>query len=68
MAKFRVQMVDAYTDEVLEIDDEIFDNEEDAEEYALECSSNFSVGADVFADAGRSYISPDDVDFVVEEF
>ena len=67
MAKYIVQMVDAYTDEVLETMDETFDNEEDAEEYALECGGDFAEGADVLEDAGRDFMDPDSVDFVVVE-
>lgn len=38
MSKFIVQMVNAYTGDVLDTEDEIFDNEQDAEDYARECS------------------------------
>lgn len=37
MPKFIVQMIDAYTREILDTEDEVFDNEENAEEYACEC-------------------------------
>ncbi len=67
MSKFIVQMVDAYTREVLETEDEVFDNEQDAQDYADECGGAFAEGADVLSMSGRSYIDPDDVDFVVEE-
>ena len=67
MAKYIVQMVDANTDEVLETLDEVFKTEEEAEEYALEYSSDFSAGADVLEDAGRDFIDPDDVEFIVVE-
>ncbi len=67
MPKFIVQMVDAYTREVLETEDEVFDNEHDAQDYAGECGGAFAEGADVFSMSGRSYIDPDDVEFVVEE-
>lgn len=65
MTKFRVQMVNKYTLEVLDDDDTEFDNLEDAEAYCLECSSNFATGAEVLDDAGRSFEDPDEVDFVV---
>lgn len=67
MSKFLVQMVDAYTREVLETQDEVFDNEQDAEEYACECGGAFAVGAEVLSLAGRDYTPRDEVDFVVEE-
>lgn len=67
MPKFLVQMVDAYTREVLETQDEVFDNERDAEEYACECGGAFAEGAEVLSLAGRDYTPGDEVDFVVEE-
>lgn len=65
MTKFGVQMVNKYSLEVLDNEDKEFDNLEDAERYCLECNLNFSEGADVLDDAGRSSEDPDDVDFVV---
>ena len=47
MLKFIVQMIDAYTGEVLSTEDEIFENEGEAEDYARECKNNFAEGADV---------------------
>lgn len=67
MSKFIVQMVNAYTREVLDTEDEIFDNEQDAEAYARECGGAFAEGAEVLDLAGRAYTPPEDVDFVVEE-
>lgn len=67
MPKFIVQMIDAYTREVLETEDEVFDNERDAKDYACECGGAFAEGAEVFSLAGRSYTPPEDVEFVVEE-
>ncbi|MBQ4095316.1 MAG: hypothetical protein IJC65_02700 [Oscillospiraceae bacterium] len=67
MAKYIVNMVDAYTREVLETEDEVFDTEEEAEEYACECGGAFATGAEVLMLSGRDYIPPEDVEFVVEE-
>ena len=67
MSKFIVQMVNAYTREVLDTEDEIFDNEQDAEAYARECGGAFAESAEVLELAGRAYTPPEDVDFVVEE-
>lgn len=67
MSKFRVNMVDADSGEILETMDEIFDNEEDAEEYACDCGGAFAEGAQVLSMSGRDYTDPDDVEFVVEE-
>lgn len=67
MSKFIVQMVNAYTGEVLDTEDDIFDNEQDAEAYARECGGAFAEGAEVLDLAGQAYTPPEDVDFVVEE-
>lgn len=67
MPKFIVQMVDVYTREVLDTEDEVFDNEQDAEDYACECGGAFAEGAEVLSLAGRDYTPREDVDFVVEE-
>ena len=67
MIKYIVQMIDKYSGEVLDTDDEEFDTYEEADEYSLVCSSNYSTGAEVLKLAGRSFGSPGDVDFVVEE-
>lgn len=60
-------MIDKYSGEVLETDDEEFDTYEEADEYSLVCSSNYSTGAEVLELAGRPFDDPDDVDFVVDE-
>ena len=67
MPKYVVQMVNAYTGEVIETLDEIFDNERHAEEYACECGGAFSEGADVLSMSGEEYTPRDAVEFVVEE-
>ena len=67
MPKFIVQMVDAYTREVLNTEDEVFDNEQDAEDYACEYGGAFAEGAEVLSLAGRDYTPREDVDFVAEE-
>ena len=45
----------------------ILHNEQDAEDYARECSGAFAEGAEVLDLAGQAYTPPEDVDFVVEE-
>lgn len=67
MPKYIVCLVDAYTREIIETEDEVFDNEGDAEAYSLECGSAFSEGAEVLAMAGREFIPREDVDYVVIE-
>lgn len=66
MSKFIVQMIDAYTREVLNTEDEIFDNEQDTEDYACECGGAFAEGAEVLSLAGRDYTPSEDVEFIVE--
>lgn len=66
MSKFIVQMIDAYTREVLNTEDEIFDNEQDAEDYACECGGAFAEEAEVLSLAGRDYTPSEDVEFIVE--
>lgn len=67
MPKFIVQMVDAYTREVLNTEDKIFDSERNALDYACECSSAFAEGAEVLSLSGHDYTLPEDVDFIVDE-
>lgn len=67
MSKFIVQMLDAYTGEVLDTDEEVFDSQEVAQDYADEWGSNFSVGAEELRLRGRDYTPREDVEFVVEE-
>lgn len=66
-SKYVVQRVDAYTGKVLETEEEVFDNEEDAEEYACECGGNYAEGAEVLDCANRAYDIPEDSYFVVTE-
>ncbi len=67
MPKYIVQMVNAYSGEVIETLDEVFDNEYEAESYACECGGAFSEGADVLSMSGEEYTAREDVNFVVEE-
>ena len=67
MPKYRINMVDADSGDVLETMDKIFDNEEEAEDYACECGGAFAEGAEVLSMSGRDYADPDEIDFVVEE-
>jgi len=61
MVKYIVQMVDKYSGEVLDTEDEEFDTYEDADEYSLVCSSNYAAGAEVLELAGEDFGNPDDV-------
>ena len=60
-------MINKFSGEVLDTEDEEFDTYEDAEDYSLVCSSNYSAGAEVLELAGRHFDNPEDVDFIVEE-
>ena len=60
-------MINKFSGEVLDTEDEEFDTYEDAEDYSLVCSSNYSAGAEVLELAGRPFDNPEDVDFIVEE-
>ena len=65
--KYIVQRINRYTGEILETEDEIFDNEEDAEFYAEECSAGFAQGEEDFEYANRAFEYADDSEFVVTE-
>ncbi len=69
MKKYIVNMVDAYTREVLEynVDDEVFDAVEQAEWFASDCDCAMRTGAEVLELAGDDFTNPEDVDFEVEE-
>lgn len=67
MSKFVVNMVDALTREILDTEEEIFDSEEEAQEFACEWGGNFSQGAEDLSLRGESYIPREAVDFEVEE-
>lgn len=67
MSRYIIQMVDSYSGEILDTEDEVFDNEEDAEAYACECGGCFAVGAEVLMLSGREFTPLDDVRFVVAE-
>lgn len=67
MTKYIVQMINKFSGEVLDTEDEEFDTYEEAEDYSLVCSSKYSAGAEVLELAGRAFGNPDDVDFIVME-
>jgi hypothetical protein len=65
--KYVVQMVNAYTREVIETEDEVFDNEQDANDYACQCNSNFAAGADSYGPFDEGYQDPEDTEYIVQE-
>ena len=66
MSKYYVDLVDE-SGNIVDTEDEVFDNREDAEDYALECGSNFAEGADVLDMCGRSDLDPDEYSYEVRE-
>ena len=67
MSKFIINMLNAHTGEVIDTEEETFDNERDAREYAKECGSAFATEGEVLKELGREYTPKEDVEFVVEE-
>ena len=67
MSKFIVNMVDAITREVLDTEEEIFESEQDAQDFAGEWGGNFSQGAECLSLRGEPYTPREAVDFEVEE-
>lgn len=66
-SRYIVQRIDAYTGEVLETEDEVFDNEEDAESYLEDCSAGFAQGEEDLEYANRASDCAEDSYFVVTE-
>ena len=67
MSKFRVNMVDANSGDIIETLDEIFDSEYEAEDYACDCAGGYAQGAEDLSLMGRDYDDPSNVRFEVEE-
>lgn len=67
MGKFFVQMINVITSAVEEVMDGEFDTYEEAEEYAVQCSSDFSAGGEVLELAGETSYDSDDYDYEVVE-
>lgn len=65
MSKFYIDLVDSEGN-VIETDDEVFDNEADAEDYADECNNAFAEGAEIL-EVDDDYMDPDEYEYVVRE-
>ncbi len=65
MSKFYIDLVDSEGN-VIDTDDEVFDNEADAEDYANECNNAFAEGAEILED-DDDYMDPDEYEYVVRE-
>lgn len=55
MKKYIIQMINNYSSEVLDTIEEEYDTYEEAEEYSIICSSNYSAEAEILKLAGRSF-------------
>ncbi|MBR2957041.1 MAG: hypothetical protein IKC20_02180 [Clostridia bacterium] len=65
MSKFFIDLIDSLGN-VIDTDDEVFDNEDDAEEYADECNNAFAIGAEDL-EGTDDYMDPDEYEYVVRE-
>ena len=66
MARFFVDLIDSLGN-IIDTEDEVFDNEEDAENYACECGEAFAEGAEVLEMCGRTFMDSDEYEYVVRE-
>ena len=65
MSKYYIDLIDSEGN-VIDTDDEVFDNEADAEDYADECNNAFAEGAEILED-DDDYMDPDEYEYVVRE-
>ena len=65
MSKYYIDLVDSEGN-VIDTDDEVFDNEADAEDYADECNNAFAEGAEILED-DDDYMDSDEYEYVVRE-
>lgn len=65
MSKYYIDLVDSEGN-VIDTEDEVFDNEADAEDYADECNNAFAEGAEILED-DDDYMDPDEYEYVVRE-
>ena len=65
MSKFFIDLIDSLGN-VIDTDDEVFDNESDAEDYADECNNAFAIGAED-SEGKDDYMDPNEYEYVVRE-
>ena len=65
MSKYYIDLVD-YEGNVIDTDDEVFDNEADAEDYAAECNNAFAEGAEILEE-DDDYMDLEEYEYVVRE-
>ena len=58
MTRYYIDLVDIYGN-IIETEEEVFDNREDAEYYAMECDANFAEGAEILELANRPHLDPE---------
>lgn len=67
MAKYRFNIIDILTEDIIETSEDVYATYEEAEQDAQQWISDYGVGADVLALAGEAFGNPDDVDYEVCE-
>lgn len=65
MSKFFIDLIDSLGN-IIDTDDEVFTNESDAEEYAMECNNAFATGAEDL-EGNDDYMDPDEYEYVVRK-
>ena len=65
MSKFFIDLIDSLGN-VIDTDDEVFDNQTDAEDYAGECNNAFATGAEIL-EGSDDYMDPDEYEHVVRK-
>lgn len=65
MSKYYIDLVD-FKGNVIDTDDEVFDNEADAEDYADEYNNAFAEGAEILEN-DDDYMNPEEYEYVVRE-
>lgn len=62
---YGVEKRSVFDDSAIELEDEFFSTEEEAEDFRRECSEGFTAGAEVLEYANRAFENPDDFYFEV---
>lgn len=65
--KYKIVMKNRFSGPTEEIDDEIYENKEDAECALEEAINNFMTGAEVLEMSGECFEDPDDYEFWIEK-
>ena len=65
MAKYYVDLVDSFGN-ILDTEDEVFDDLNEAEDYVIQCNNDFAEGAECLED-DDDYMDPDEYRYVVRK-